>query len=150
MQRFDYEEHDVQEILKRAISIDATTADQRAMLERTAAELGISGEALQRAEREYLKEREEQQDLREFVRHYRGTFWSHLCSYAIVNSFLFFIDLKTGSGVGWFWWPLLGWGLGLAFHAASVFNPRSSEFVSDYEKWKKKKAKERKKRGATT
>lgn len=146
MQRFDYEERDVQEILKRAISIDATTADQRAMLERTAAELGISPEALAQAEQQYLKDKEAEEDFREFVKHYRGTFWSHLTSYAIVNSFLFFIDYKTGDGVGWFWWPLIGWGLGLAFHAASVFNSRSSEFVSDYEKWRKKKAKERKKR----
>ena len=35
--------------------------------------------------------------------------------------FLIFINLKTFSGFHWFWFPLLGWGMGIAFHAYKVF-----------------------------
>ncbi|CAA9570517.1 MAG: hypothetical protein AVDCRST_MAG49-3554 [uncultured Thermomicrobiales bacterium] len=47
-------------------------------------------------------------------------FYSHAGSYAAVNLFLFVLDVLTGSG-WWFYWPLLGWGIGLASHAWSVY-----------------------------
>lgn len=47
-------------------------------------------------------------------------FFEHLGSYLIVNTTLFSIDWLSGGG-WWFHWPLLGWGVGLAFHGMSVF-----------------------------
>ncbi|MEM2909762.1 MAG: 2TM domain-containing protein [Nitrososphaerota archaeon] len=43
-------------------------------------------------------------------------FLSHLAAYVIVNVFLVFINLYTYPTAIWFVWPLLGWGIGLAFH----------------------------------
>lgn len=46
-------------------------------------------------------------------------FFIHLGTYVIVISALFAIDLLTGSGIQWAYWPALGWGIGIAIHAFS-------------------------------
>ena len=48
-------------------------------------------------------------------------FYGHLISYCIFIPFLIFINFKTSSGYHWFWWPLLGWGIGLISHAIKTF-----------------------------
>ncbi|WES96388.1 2TM domain-containing protein [Chryseobacterium arthrosphaerae] len=48
-------------------------------------------------------------------------FYTNLISYCIVIPFLIFINLYTGSKSHWFWFPALGWGVGLASHAFQVF-----------------------------
>ncbi|MBU1323849.1 MAG: 2TM domain-containing protein [Alphaproteobacteria bacterium] len=46
---------------------------------------------------------------------------SHLMVFVIVNAGLFAIDWYTGGGIEWAFWPLFGWGIGLASHMASVW-----------------------------
>jgi hypothetical protein len=53
------------------------------------------------------------------------SFYIHLTVYVIVNSGLFLLDLFTSPGSFWFFWPLMGWGIGLTMHALSIFRPRS-------------------------
>ena len=48
-------------------------------------------------------------------------FYSNLLSYCIVIPFLIFINYKTSWEFKWFWFPMLGWGMGLIFHAFGVF-----------------------------
>ena len=48
-------------------------------------------------------------------------FFVHLAVYAGVNLLLIMINLLTAPGHLWFLWPLLGWGIGLFFHALHVF-----------------------------
>lgn len=50
-------------------------------------------------------------------------FYSHLTAYLVVNTGLFAIDLLTPGG-WWFFWPLMGWGIGLVAHWAGVFGPQ--------------------------
>lgn len=47
-------------------------------------------------------------------------FYVHLAIFLVANSGLLLINLVT-AGVWWFYWPLLGWGIGLAAHAIVVF-----------------------------
>jgi hypothetical protein len=47
-------------------------------------------------------------------------FYAHVSIFFIVNAFLFILDVMDG-GVTWFYWPLLGWGIGVVIHAWSVF-----------------------------
>lgn len=61
-------------------------------------------------------------------------FYSNLISYCIVIPFLIFINLTTNSRNHWFWFPLLGWGIGVATHAFQVFGVGES--------WKEKKIRE--------
>lgn len=48
----------------------------------------------------------------------------HLTVYVIVNAIL--VTIWALSGAGYFWpvWPLLGWGIAVAFHALSVYTDR--------------------------
>lgn len=48
-------------------------------------------------------------------------FYYHLGSYIAVNTFLVILNLITSPNHLWFYWPMLGWGLGLAMHALRVF-----------------------------
>jgi two-component system LytT family sensor kinase len=49
-------------------------------------------------------------------------FYQNLASYCLVIPFLIFINLKVSPGFQWFWFPLFGWGIGLAFHFLEVNN----------------------------
>lgn len=48
-------------------------------------------------------------------------FYGNLISYCIVIPFLVIINLLTSPEEIWFYWPMLGWGIGLLFHAMNVF-----------------------------
>ena len=48
-------------------------------------------------------------------------FRSHLMAYVIVNGGLVGINLLTSPGYFWAGWPMFGWGIGLAAHAAAVY-----------------------------
>jgi hypothetical protein len=48
-------------------------------------------------------------------------FYIHLAVYVGVNILLIIINLLTSSQYLWFKWPLIGWGIGVFFHALGVF-----------------------------
>lgn len=64
-------------------------------------------------ENAYIKAKKRVKDIKEF--------YVNLASYCIVIPFLIFTNLYTYSDVHWFWFPMLGWGMGLAFHGFEVF-----------------------------
>ena len=49
------------------------------------------------------------------------SFYSNLISYIIVNTFLIVLNFITSPNHLWFYWCLLGWGIGLIAHGMSVF-----------------------------
>ncbi|MFI2744134.1 histidine kinase [Zhouia sp. PK063] len=65
----------------------------------------------------YIKARKHVTELKEF---YGG-----LVSYVVVIPFLAFINYKTFWGFQWFWFPALGWGIGIAVQAFKLFGYRS-------------------------
>lgn len=50
------------------------------------------------------------------------SFYGNLFSYVIVITFLIILNLITSPKHLWFYWPMLGWGIGIAAHAISVFS----------------------------
>jgi len=48
-------------------------------------------------------------------------FYSHLVTYVLVMSFLIIINLWKSPEHLWFFYPLVGWGLGLAFQGFGTF-----------------------------
>ena len=44
---------------------------------------------------------------------------AHVSVYVITNLALLGIWAATGAGYPWFLWPMLGWGIGVAFHVMS-------------------------------
>lgn len=61
-------------------------------------------------------------------------FYGNLISYCLIIPFLIFINLRTAPEYHWFWWPMLGWGIGVISHGLQVFGIGKS--------WEEKKIKE--------
>ena len=61
-------------------------------------------------------------------------FYGHLGLYIVFSLFFFILNVTTSNGHWWFYWPMLGWGLGVAINAVKVF-----AYSSD---WEERKAKE--------
>lgn len=49
-------------------------------------------------------------------------FYGNLTAYIVVNLFFVVINLLTSPEHLWFYWPMLGWGIGVLFHGLRVFN----------------------------
>lgn len=60
----------------------------------------------------------------------RRGFAIHGVVWLAVNAFLVVVWAVTGAGFPWFVFPLLGWGIGVAAHAAAVFIGRSPEEIA--------------------
>ena len=65
-------------------------------------------------------------------------FYGNLASYIVVNLFLMFINLRYSPEHLWFFWPMLGWGIGLLFHGLKAFN--YTPFLG--KNWEERKLKE--------
>jgi hypothetical protein len=65
-------------------------------------------------------------------------YYIHLVVDTVVNAGLFAINALTRGDGGnwWFYWPLLGWGVGLLMHTLATFGGLFSE------EWKERKATE--------
>ncbi len=64
-------------------------------------------------------------------------FYGHLASYLIINAFFVALNLLTSPGEIWFIFPMMGWGIGIAAHAASVFG-----FPGRRRDWEERRVKE--------
>ena len=62
-------------------------------------------------------------------------FYGNLTSYIVLNIFFLILNLATSPNELWFYWPLLGWGIGVLFHGMKVFN-YSPFFGKDWEERK--------------
>lgn len=71
----------------------------------------------------YIKAAERVKKLKEF--------YGNVLSYCIVIPMLIFINLNTSKSFYWFWFPMVGWGIGIAFHGFEVFG-----FGKDWEERK--------------
>ncbi|MDR2065634.1 MAG: 2TM domain-containing protein [Prevotellaceae bacterium] len=47
-------------------------------------------------------------------------FYSHLLTYCVVNAGIFLINCLASPHHLWFFWPLFGWGIGVACHGLSL------------------------------
>ncbi len=48
-------------------------------------------------------------------------FYSHFTSWLLFSVFFIFLNLTTGGHEFWAIFPIMGWGIGVAFHAVGVF-----------------------------
>jgi hypothetical protein len=51
--------------------------------------------------------------------------WVHLAVFLIVNAGLMTLNLVRNPENLWFYWPLLGWGLGVLLHVAIFYRRRN-------------------------
>ena len=58
-------------------------------------------------------------------------FYQHLGVFVVMNTFFVILNLVTSPNHLWFYWPLLGWGLGLFLQGVRVFT--NFGFSKDWE-----------------
>lgn len=121
-------DEDVEAILRLAVTRQSQdTATLRQRLEASAAELGISPEALQKAEEDYravkateleaVRAREEARAARQ--RRMKGLA-AHWIPFLAVNVLLHLINFAFSPHTYWAVWPLMGWGIGMFSHTWAV------------------------------
>lgn len=137
--RKHYTEEQANAILRRAIERmpmkDEMSRDQ---LESIATELGVSPDALQKAEADWEAEEIDKADRKAFISHRRRGFRRHLQIYAMVNLFLFLLALAAHENdvVALFFTSLVGWGIGLSIHAAFALRTGGEDFEMRFTRWR--------------
>lgn len=116
-----YSNQDVQQILRKASMLQGTDAISPEQLAEVAAEVGIPLEALRQAEQDWSRERQEQEQQAIRQAGHRLGFRLHLVPYIAVSLLLVVINLSTTPRIPWCLYPILGWGVGVATHAAYVY-----------------------------
>jgi len=48
-------------------------------------------------------------------------FYEHLTTFLVMSVFFFVLNMMTAPGSWWFYWPILGWGMGVLFHYLDTF-----------------------------
>jgi hypothetical protein len=149
-----YGADEVNAILARAAAphpkTDGLTLDE--ILE-VAREAGISAEAVAAAAQTHDAEAAHARRLARAKKRARRGFAQHLAWYVLVNAFLVAVNLLAG-GPLWFFWPMLGWGLGVVSHAFGLFfgddaalaraeAKREERALRRYEREREREAKER-------
>ena len=117
---------EVEGILRRGLNRKRDSGEiTRGELIDTARELGLDVREVERAIAEQRKYGKLDAAKEQFKKSKREGFRNHLRTYLIINGALLLLNLFT-DGL-WFVYPLIGWGIGLAFHAANTFNPSQRE-----------------------
>jgi hypothetical protein len=139
-----YEEGEAQELLRRALHQTDTGAIDRQRLILMAAELGITEDALTRAEAEMAREQEtvaaqqqQDRDRSAYRKNRRKGFWADLSSYISVNGFMVAIWWFTGAGYFWPGWLMAAWGMGVASDFFGSFFGFSEK---EFERWQRRQA----------
>jgi len=143
--RRTYSQQEVTEILKRAMrqqSLRAEVLSHDELVE-MANEVGIDRDALEAATVDLAQTRagelarhDEVRELAEERARRFSRFVSSLFTFSIIGAFLYFVD-KRSSGGTWFYWPVAGFGIALAFQLRSVFFPHEGLERRRRREWKR-------------
>ena len=133
-----YHQEDIQQILQIAIARQAYEGEfTREQLLEIAAELEISPECLQVAEKEWLIQQSENQRRQEFNKSRRRKLQKRLGKYAISNSFLLLLDLVSGGGLSWSLYVMLFWGLFLGLDAWNIYQAQGEDYERAFQNWQR-------------
>jgi hypothetical protein len=131
-----YRSDDVEQILQRAMTRKQEGEFSREQLLEMASELGISADNLQVAEQEWLAQRGEIQERKEFNAVLREKIKSHFFSYLAVNTFLLLLNLVSEQTISWALYPLLGWGLGLLIDTLQTYQLKGEKYEVAFQHWR--------------
>jgi hypothetical protein len=116
-----YSSEDTQQILKYATSLQQENYVSREQLIEIAAEVGISAETLEKAEQQWLLQREATQKQAKVQSRRRLGFQLHLIPYLATSVFMVLLNLTTTPRCFWSIYPILGWGLGVTLHGVCIY-----------------------------
>ena len=137
-----YTDEEVSAIIRRALSRggpkDTISHEELEDIARTS---GITSGELQVALDAQESEEDHQAARAEWIARHRKEFYNHLTSYCIINGFLLAVNLVTGPRYMWVIWPMMGWGIGIAFHFRDTFYPTDEKIERGVRRLLKKKRK---------
>jgi len=115
---------EVRQILELAIEHQTASGDGMTRKELVAAgrELGVESEQIDHAIVALQRRGPVVEELARIEQRRMRRLKSHAVTFALVNLMLFAINVLVG-GPWWFFWPLLGWGFGLAMQAKGAWMP---------------------------
>ncbi len=138
-----YSDNEAEEILRIASREAAAGGMSYDRLVQTAAELGISPEAVAKAEEQMILKREadrvqkEDDELRgQYQKERRGKFLADLASYIGVNAGLIGIWAISGAGTFWPKWVLFFWGIGVVTDFVQTFFNKDE---TKFQRWKRRR-----------
>jgi len=140
-----YSKNEVDRILRRALEKSSSKGDLLSETEilRIAEELGIEENQVRIAMQEDDKITQFENAKIMWKRKKKREFYQHLVSYSIVNSFIVGINIFLEGSISWAIFPILGWGVGLAFDFYESFFPNEEKVekgarkMMASNKWKK-------------
>ncbi len=131
-----YHQEDIQQILQIAISRQAHEGEfTREQLIEIAAELEITPECLQAAEKEWLLQQTEAQKRQAFNTHRRRKLQKSFGNYAIINSFFLLLNFISAGELSWSLYIALFWGAWLALNAWNTYQTQGEEYERAYRRW---------------
>lgn len=134
-----YHQDDIQQILQLAIARQAHDGEfSYDQLMEIAAELEISPETLQAAEREWLAKQGEIQKRQDFNLYRYGRLKKLSGNYLIINSFLAGLNFISAGELSWSLYIALFWGLGLGLNAWNTFQSEGEDYEKAFQLWYRK------------
>lgn len=134
-----YSEEEANDILRRAIESMPMKAEMtREQLQSIATEVGISSEALQKAEADLASERVYKVERRAYVTGRRLGLLKHVLFFAAVMAIAFaFAEEADDRGArGMFMVCFFAWGIGLTVHCFDALHTRGEKFDKEFAKWR--------------
>jgi len=100
-------------ISKRTIHINQTSETFRVSLPILTQKINVMENQYNQENKEYQLALEHAKELKKY--------YSHLGTYLVFGLFFFILNAITSFGHWWFYWPMLGWGIGIGLHTVKVF-----------------------------
>ncbi|HEY3415202.1 MAG TPA: 2TM domain-containing protein [Armatimonadota bacterium] len=134
-----YTQEEANEILRRAVE-RAPMKDEmsREQLEAVAAEIGVSPEALRKAEDDWHAERSDKEERLAYASLKRLGFYKHLAAYVLFTLMIAYVTGAENDPDGMIPTVVIAllWGIGIVCHGLSAFNTTSAQFDAGYTHWR--------------
>lgn len=135
-----YEEDEAEQILKLAATLSSSTgAMSRERLLQTAAELGITPEAVELAETQFATQKQLARERKQFDLEQRREFNSFVLTFFVITGALLALNIFTGAHFLWAFWLSGLMLIGIAFEAVETFVRGSQAYQEAFAKWKSKR-----------
>ena len=125
-----YTSNEVERIIRRALRLKKPGLISHDDLLDMAKDLGLDSRTVETAIEQEQKDVDLEKSRKMKILRRKANFHHHLWSYVIVIGALILINAFT-PGPWWFQWPVLGWGIGLAFHFRAAYFPAEAELDSE-------------------
>ena len=125
-----YTSSEVERIIRRASRLKKAELISHDDLLDMAKELGLDSRTVETAIEQEQNDIDLERSRKLKMLRRKAKFHRHLWSYIIVIGALILINIFT-PGPWWFQWPMLGWGIGLAFGFRAAYLPAGVELESE-------------------